>query len=268
MNAGGRITNDATCAISPVRGGVTHLRTTESALTHASRINSLTPAPAFAAKNLFLILACLCVIIGCAGVKPAAPVIEPTPAASIESLKAGGVVTVKRGISLTGRATVLVQRPASFRIEVSGPFGQTVALLISDGETFYIYSNGEEQAMRWDDPLMPYPVKAAELVSLMTGAAGLTAAGKVAQSTDMEGAAIEIEKTGSFEEGTVKKIEKTGPDGAPFEVVLSDYRIDSGISVPFNIKLIRGIEELTIKYSTVEINAAIPPDAFLIPAGK
>lgn len=221
----------------------------------ANRIAKLITKPAFAVKALFPLIVCAVVMFGCASVTPPVPTpgLERPTVKSIESLQATGVVIVKKGLTMSGRATVLVQRPGSFRIEISGPFGQTVVLLISDGQSFYIYSSGDEQTMQWDDPLMPYPIKAQELVSLMTGAIA---------STSDEAMQAKITKD------RVIKIEKTGPDGAPFEVMLSDYRDESGIFLPFNIKLTRGIEELTIKYSKVEVNAAIAPDAFQITTVK
>lgn len=252
MSISGRLKNDASCAINYLRPGPSHRRATNSVFVRLRSLVDLMPRLTFPVI-LFLTFSCLFVLIGCAGVKPPAPGLPP-PVKTVESLKASGVVIVKKGISMAGRATVLVQRPGSFRIEVSGPFGQTIVLLISDGESFYIYSNGGEQTMRWDDPLMPYPIKAQELVSVLIGAADPATEDGVTQTRDAE--------------GRVTGLKKAGPDGAPFEVTLDDYRITNGITLPFDIKLTRGIEELTIKYSDVEINAAIPPDAFQISDGK
>ncbi|MBI5885783.1 MAG: hypothetical protein HZB85_04280 [Deltaproteobacteria bacterium] len=198
---------------------------------------------------------CLVLLAGCAGITPApekAPGhgIETPVVKAVESIRASGVVIVKRGISMSGRAKITAQRPASFRIEVSGPFGQTMALLISDGESFYVFSNGTEETMRWDDPLMPYPFRPQELVSVLTGAS---------ESVAAEGAAVSKDS-----KGHVTRLGVTGTDGLPFEITLTDFRDAGGVTLPFDIRLAKGIEELIIRYSNVEINPVLPPEPFQI----
>ncbi|MBI5587474.1 MAG: hypothetical protein HY889_03800, partial [Deltaproteobacteria bacterium] len=47
------------------------------------------------------------------------------------TLKATASVEIERSVVLSGRAVVLAQSPGSFRIEVQGPFGSVMALLVS-----------------------------------------------------------------------------------------------------------------------------------------
>jgi len=218
-------------------------------------ISGLTRSVFCHARTLAPAAVCLVLLAGCAALAPVpdkAAGIEAPAIKAVESIRASGVVIVKRGIAMSGRAKITAQRPASFRIEVSGPFGQTMALLISDGESFYVYSNGTEVTMRWDDPLMPYPFRPQELVAVLTGAA---------ESMAAEGAAVSKDS-----QGRVTRLGKTGTDGLPFEIMLADFRDTNGVTLPFSIRLAKGIEELIIRYSDVEINPALPPQPFKITA--
>lgn len=220
-------------------------------------ISALTMGYSHPSRKLVPFILCLVLLAGCAGITPApekAPGhgIEAPVVKAVEAIRASGVVIVKRGISMSGRAKITAQRPASFRIEVSGPFGQTMALLISDGESFYVFSNGTEETMRWDDPLMPYPFRPQELVSVLTGAA---------ESVATEGAAVSKDS-----KGRVTRLGVTGTDGMPFEITLGDFRDINGVTLPFNIRLAKGIEELIIRYSSVEINPALASEPFQITA--
>lgn len=75
-------------------------------------------------------------IAGCAST----PVIRKATAlkerTSPSSLRAEGTVELKKTFTLKGRASVTVKSPDLFRIEVTGPFNQPMALLLSDGRRF------------------------------------------------------------------------------------------------------------------------------------
>lgn len=207
------------------------------------------------AKGFTIAAVCLVLAAGCAGLKPAAEVLppkEPGAAAAVDTLRATGVVVMKKGFAIAGRAIILAKRPSSFRIEVSGPFGQTIALLVSDGEAFYIYSGGEAKTFRWDDPLLPYPLKPAELVSVLTGAEGQTA--------------DEVAQVIRDDAGRVIKMEKSDINAVPLIITLQDYRDTGGMQLPFDIRIMRGAEEIDIRYSTIEVNPVLSLDAFQIDA--
>lgn len=207
------------------------------------------------AKGFTIAAICLVLAAGCAGLRPkeeALPHKEPGVAAAVDTFRAAGVVVLKKGFAVAGRATILVKRPSSFRIEVSGPFGQTVALLLSDGDSFYIYSGGEAKTFRWDDPALPYPLRPAELVSVLTGS--------IVQTTGQEA------RVTKDDAGRVIKLENAVLDAVPFIITLQDYRDTGGMQIPFDIRIMRGVEEIDIRYSTIEINPVLPSDAFLIDA--
>ncbi|MBI5562735.1 MAG: hypothetical protein HY894_07805 [Deltaproteobacteria bacterium] len=194
---------------------------------------------------------------GCAALKPVPPPPAPLKATAkavpVESLSASGVVVLKKGFALAGRAVILARRPGSFRIDVAGPFGQRAALLVSDGETFSIYSGAEEKTFRWDDPDLPYPFKAEDFVALLTGAVGQD-----------PGAGAEIAKDAA---GNVTMLSRVVPGAPPAKVYLGDYRDVGGASIPFNIRIEQGVKALEIRYAAVEINAELQPDAFSVEKG-
>ncbi|MBI5642074.1 MAG: hypothetical protein HY954_01215 [Deltaproteobacteria bacterium] len=204
-------------------------------------------------KYLFISLSLI--LLGCAGIKPT-PVSPPEIKKHITpvSLRAEAKVELRGLLTLSGRAAITAKNPDQFRIEVTGPFNQMIALFVSDGKTLYSYSGDEVRIHDWDDPLLPYSFKSREIVSCLLGAGETT---ENAQSPED----ILISRDG---QGRLKSLSRAADGKKAFRVELSDYRDVGGAEIPFNIDIEDGKKRLVIKYSSVVIDTDLDPDSFNI----
>lgn len=203
----------------------------------------------------------LCAVLflsGCAALKQKEA--EKRPSRKAASLRAEASVVLKKIIPIGGHAVIIVKSPDKFRIEVFGPFGQVMALLASDGTSFYMFSGDEAKKMDMDDPAFPYPFKAKEAVSFLLG----SPSGQFAQAALDGGVKAGDREMTSDSEGRLAKFVKYKKGRPAFTVELSDYRAVSGVDLPFNISIKGQKEGLSIKYASVEIDPEIDPDAFNI----
>lgn len=205
-------------------------------------------------KRLLSILAALLILSGCAAFKPPAEEPQGPPKLAASSIRARAVVEIKKNNSAAGRAAILAKAPGSFRIEVIGPFGQSAALIASDGQTLFISSDGKTSEFLWGDPEIPYSFKAGEIVSFLTGSP---------DAAGTPGAAIARDEWGRLREYTRAVEGKAG-----LKVTLGDYREVSGAHIPFLIRIEDGTRELVIKYTEVEINPPLEEEFFQLKAGS
>ena len=196
------------------------------------RLRYLAPLLAFAA--------------GCAAVKPPPEPLKTLPPPL--SLRAEASVQIDRPVPISGRAVVLAQRPGSFRIEVRGPFGSTMALILSDGRTIYLLSGGKSKRYSKEDPGVPYSFKPEEAVAYLTGNGPVAAECGCEVSKDAYGRTSKVVKS---------------ENGSPvLTVTLAEYRAVDGAEVPFDIKIANKKETLRIKYTAVEVNPVLETGYF------
>ena len=170
-------------------------------------------------------------------------------------IRAEAIVELDSDRRLKGRAIILAKVPDRFRIEVRGPFGRLIGLLLSDGDNLTVFADGELKTYRWSDPALPYPFSAEEFVSFLLGKNDL------APGAPTEGYAITRNKVGK-----IAKIVKFEEGNPILSVDMSDYKANAGYAVPHSISLKddrRGLE-LKIRYTSVEINPDIKEDVFKI----
>ncbi len=205
---------------------------------------------------------CLMLILaGCAWFKPAPakPVKtgEPPP---IRALRAEAVMEFKEGAgSRSGRASIVVNAPASFRIEILGPFNSPVTAIVSDGTVLSIFSDGALKTYRWDEenPVLPYAFTSEELAALLLGG-GRLAPGAAPLSTGY--------RTTSDKDGNITGVVKVKDGTEVFMAVMSDFRSAGEGVFPFSITVDDGYKSLRVRYSAIEINPDIKPDVFNIAA--
>lgn len=198
----------------------------------------------------FLLIAIL-TLYGCAGSRP--PVTPPAAGRPAHGLKAEAVVEIKKSIMLRGKAHISAEAPGSFRIEVLGPFNATMALIISDGKTLYVFSGTEEKEYLWNDPSFPYSFSAEDVVSSLLGGPSQNPG-----SIEKSDYAVSSGKDGFV---TLTRMK----DGKPvLTVALSDFRVVSGARLPFDIQIEDRRGTLRIRYSSVEVDPAFSPDSFAI----
>ncbi len=188
------------------------------------------------------------VLAGCAGVKPKETL--PPPGRVPASLSAQAVVELKRTIPVSGRAQVNAKSPASFRIEVQGPFGQTAALLSSDGDATYLLTEEGLEEFRKGSPDTPYSLGPEEITGLLLG-------DPKAGSGTLSGAQVRRD-----EAGHITSFLKTSPGKDDLKVSLDDYRDVAGAHIPFIITIENGKRKIEIRYKAVEIDTEIDDAVF------
>lgn len=196
------------------------------------------------ARLRLILLASVIILAGCAALKPSAEKPPVIPG----SIRAEAVVEMSRGLSLSGRATVFVKAPGSFRIEVRSPFGSLAALIVSDGKAVYTLSNGIEEYYLWDDSAAPVPLSPDGTASLLMGLGAAAPEG------------YEVTRDGR---GRVKSVSGLREAGA-FSVGLADYRRVEGAEIPFDIRIRSSGQEIRIRYASVIVNPELAPDLFEI----
>jgi len=205
------------------------------------------------ARHRLSVLTVLVFIAGCAGVKP--PEKPDLPGLVPSSLRAEATVEIKRAFSVVGRARVLAKSPASFRVEVFGPFGQTAALLGSDGETIYMLTDegvveyGRDATLK--DGEIPYPLKPEEIVSFLLGT-------PLAESENGRQAT----EASRDEYGRLKSFTRDVEGRPPLKVAIEDYRVISGANIPGKITIDDGKRSVMIRYREIEVNPGLDEEAF------
>lgn len=199
-------------------------------------------------RPLFAVLSVLIAIAGCAGIKPKE--LPGPPGRVPSSIRAQAVVEIKRLIPVSGRAQVIAKSPASFRIEVQGPFGQTAALLSSDGETTYVLTEKGIEEFHKGDAGAPYSLKPEEITALLLG---------VPRAGAQALAGSDIRRD---EAGRLKSFSKAVPGKEDLSVSLDDYRDVSGAHIPFIITIENGKRKIEIKYKAVEVDPDIDESVF------
>lgn len=185
---------------------------------------------------------------GCAGIKP--PKELPPPGRVPSSISAQGVVELKRLISVSGRARIMAKSPASFRIEVMGPFGQTAALLSSDGETTWLLTEKGLEEFRRGDPDVPYELAPEDITALLLGSP--RAGAEVLAGADIR----------RDEAGHIVSVSKASPGKGILNVSLEDYKDVSGAHIPHIITIENGKKKIEISYRAVEIDPDIDDSVF------
>lgn len=199
-------------------------------------------------RTLPAILCLLFAMAGCAGVKPKE---LPTPPGRVpSSLMANAVVEIKMIVPVSGRAQVIAKSPASFRIEVQGPFGQTAALLSSDGETTYVLTEEGLEEFQKGAPDTPYSLGPEEITGLLLG-------DPKTGSGYLSGAQVRRD-----EAGHITSFLKTSPGKDDLSVFLDDYRDVSGAHIPFIITIENGKRKIEIRYRAVEVDPDVDDTVF------
>ncbi len=191
------------------------------------------------------------IISGCATTKPAPDLLEYS-AGSPGIIRAEAVIKLENPRRMKGRAVILAKEPGFFRIEVRGPLGRLIGMLLSDGEHLRVLADGELNTYRWNDPALPYPFTAVEFVSFLTGNSELKHPGA---------ADYKITRDTAGKIATLIKFDKGNPI---LSVKMSDYQRDSGYVIPHNISLKNDQTALEIRYKSVEVNPEINADVFTI----
>ena len=177
---------------------------------------------------------------GCAlHIPPKESVPDESPPKIVKSLTAAATVTVARkGTSdIRGRALIIVERPDRFRIEVFGPFRQTVLIVTGDGETLSLLDVMQETLSRWPARRSPFPFTGSEVTSSLLGT--LPGAGG--------------NGTGEGEEE--RRYVREDPTEGTIRIKMADFRPLHGASLPYSITMTSPRGTLSLAYKKVTLNA-------------
>jgi outer membrane lipoprotein-sorting protein len=170
-------------------------------------------------------------------------------------IRAEAIVEIKSDKTLRGRAVILAKKPDSFRIEVLGPFGRLIALLLSDGDDLTVFANGGLKTYKWNDPALPYQFTSEEFVSFLLGKNDWA-------SPNPDASAGSTYKITRNESGNIANLVKFKKGSPILSVGMSDYKAASGYVVPHRISLKDSRRTLSIRYTGIEINPEIRDDIF------
>lgn len=169
------------------------------------------------------------------------------------------MIEIRKDRSMRARTLVIAKRPSYLRVEVLGPMGQSLFLLLGDGEAFTAYRDGIEEKSRAGDPASPYPFSPEEIVSLLLGGGG--GGGGGGDGYGERAAATEGDREG---EGGLTRV-RLGWKGAAASI--GDFRDVSGFKVPYRVIIENGAMTISLKYNSVQANPEIGEGAFRLGPG-
>lgn len=192
-------------------------------------------------KRPLLLLPILLLALGCARTR-----LEtlPTETRTINSIKAKAIVEFTRQDTEKGRAIITVNNPDSFQIVIKGPLGTTAALISGSKENLTFLWRGKLTTFLYDDPRLPFNIRASEIVSLLLGAKNFPPR----QDHNFE--------TRDLPDG--RSITKRVNNDLLYRAVMRDYRVISDDNrLPFNISIKGKGYKLLVKYLNVDINTEV-----------
>ncbi|MFQ5442818.1 MAG: outer membrane lipoprotein carrier protein LolA [Thermodesulfobacteriota bacterium] len=201
--------------------------------------------------SFFSVTALLLMAYGCAGPPPRRAAIgEMKRGVRPEAIRARATVTLEQRESLRGRAVIVAKRPGSFRIDVFGPFGQSLAVLASDGKTLVFFSKDGLRAFEPGGPEITANLSPARLVSILLG--------------DRSHSPIEGDKSKRGREDRAERSAAEKDGRREPEINLSDFRDVDGAIIPHNISIAYGGKRIEIRYREIEIDPEIKAEVFNI----
>ena len=184
-------------------------------------------------------------------------------------------------VHIRGKQVLVVERPASLRVEVLGFLNQALAVLVTDGERFEVaraqdgsYETGAvDPLLLWNEARIALTPE--EAAAVLLGAAAENDDWTVdSASSDGQGGlhmgladpAGAVRLRVVFDRaGRLEDVERLGPEGeVVWRVHYADYRDVGGVPFAHTIRLDTraGGTRAEIGLRDVELNPALPPDIF------
>lgn len=205
-------------------------------------------------KSLTSFAAVLTILImsGCAAKK-----IDLLPTLGVRTMTAKGTIDLNNG-ALKGRLQLAAKEPSFLRLEVPGPFGQTLGVFIANKDSiFFTAPPDNNQQFLWEKSFMPFALESSDLTKLLLGYPPEGFQGDYNFTLDDKNRIITLERVNSS--GVVK-----------FKASLSDYKNVSAINIAHKIIIespagTGGASVITIKLKSVKANIALDDNFFDIP---
>ena len=204
--------------------------------------------------------------------------------AAREALRAAARLTLDApGVSLSRPQRLVVQRPASLRIELLGLFDQVAGVLVTDGADFGFVdlSSGVRDAGPVDDGVLWRTARVdltpADAVALLLGAPALDEGGAVVSARRFEDGGVGVSTRGADavrtrwlewdDSGRLRRAALREPDGSAVWVArYSDWRDIEGKRFAHRIELDfpRVEAEASVRFQAVELEPALAPELFVL----
>jgi outer membrane lipoprotein-sorting protein len=167
---------------------------------------------------------------------------------SKETLRARAVIkmSVNGGKETRAKAALLVKRPDKVRVELFGPFGQVVAVMVSNADGLSILSDKENGLFPHSEE-SPFNFPPEELADFIMG-------------TALEGYIAKRDKYGNIEE-----LRSDGGEGDGHTVILKDFQLTEDVYFPFSIYVEDKFGSLLVSYSSIELNHELKDALFINP---
>ena len=171
---------------------------------------------------------------------------------------------------MAGRAVIIVKRPDQFRLEILGPFNQTVFLITYNKKNVSLFSFQENKVYR-DYPL---PVEASLFPQYLSGLPAAWVGSREINNLRQTLSNGRCVYTNSGDEqilinheGNILEITLPGAraDIYPIKVSMNSYKEIDGFNFPFEISLNNKKADILIRYDHIELNHDIPDDLFNLP---
>ena len=192
---------------------------------------------------------------------------------AVDAASGKGVAPVR----LRARQTLVLERPASLRIEVQGMLGATVAVLATDGSEYAFFETGSRHFE--SGPLTPdllrrvagLELQPDDVVAALLGGPRLPPDLELrAAYADAEGG-VQVELEGDAGSSRALRFDAAGqlrewiardPDRAAWSATYDDYADVSGQALAHRVSIDTGSARAVLQLSNVELNPPLPADIF------
>jgi outer membrane biogenesis lipoprotein LolB len=185
-----------------------------------------------------------------------------------------------RGVPTTrvrARQKLVLERPASLRIEVEGMLGATLAVLATDGSEYAFFETGSRHFER--GPLTPdllrrvagLELQPGEVVEIVLGAPDLAPdlTLRAAYAVEEGGVRVELEGDGGARRalrfdaaGRLREWVARDPDRKAWTALYDDYADVSGQALAHRVSIDTGSARAILQLLDVELNPTLPADIF------
>lgn len=201
--------------------------------------------------TFFALLLASIIINGCASQKP-----DLKPTLGVKTITAKGTIDLNNG-ALKGRLQLAAKEPSFLRLEIPGPFGQTLGVFIANKESIFFTAPADNQKFLWEKSFMPFAFDASDLTKLILGYPPEGFKGSYNFTLNDKHQIVTLERRNSS--NVVK-----------FKATLSDHKSISGMTIAHKIIIESpngkgGSSVIAIKLKSVKANTNLDDNFFDIP---
>jgi len=192
---------------------------------------------------------------------------------AVDSVSGKGVTPVR----LRARQTLVLERPASLRIEVLGMLGATLAVLTTDGSEYAFFETGSRHFE--SGPITPdllrrvagLELQPDDVVALVLGGPRLPPDLALRAAYAVEEGGVQVELEGNAGSRRALRFDAAGqlrewiarePERAAWSARYDDYADVSGQALAHRVSIDTGSARAVLQLIDVELNPPLPADIF------